>query len=303
MLKLVTDENEIIKYQEILEKTLKTTLASTKTASLGTPNGTFNIELNYNDDIWFGTFEEEIWYWNSFGLFNELDFNRTNKILLEINIKTSELSKHGGGFVIDEKSNVFLFHRGNLNHLKNRFLAWYRKNRNSLKTIDDGKKGEEVIIIGSIISKDFIKMFTTYVRDVSLFRTLVSEQKQETILHENDTDVSIDSFQRDFENTNLEQVERIIFVPKRDQKIVKKAKELANGKCRLCESNAPFKTPEGEPYLEVHHVIRLADDNEADSLDNVVALCPNCHRKMHSLEKEALKKDIEKLTKIAKSQK
>ena len=52
-----------------------------------------------------------------------------------------------------------------------------------------------------------------------------------------------------------------------------------------------------ESYLECHHVKLLARGGE-DIIDNAVALCPNCHRKMHSL---SLKSDIKKLfTKIEK---
>lgn len=35
-----------------------------------------------------------------------------------------------------------------------------------------------------------------------------------------------------------------------------------------------------KPYLESHHIIWLAAGG-ADSVDNTIALCPNCHRKMH----------------------
>lgn len=56
-------------------------------------------------------------------------------------------------------------------------------------------------------------------------------------------------------------------------------KRLANGRCDLCEQPAPFSTSEG-PYLECHHVERLADGGP-DTLLNTVALCPNCHRRMH----------------------
>ena len=35
-----------------------------------------------------------------------------------------------------------------------------------------------------------------------------------------------------------------------------------------------------EPFLEVHHVKSLSDGGE-DTLDNVIALCPNCHREKH----------------------
>jgi 5-methylcytosine-specific restriction protein A len=36
----------------------------------------------------------------------------------------------------------------------------------------------------------------------------------------------------------------------------------------------------GEPFLECHHIQRLADNGE-DGPTNTVALCPNCHRRMH----------------------
>ncbi len=68
-------------------------------------------------------------------------------------------------------------------------------------------------------------------------------------------------------------------------------KRRANGKCELCEERAPFNNKNGEPYLESHHIIWLSKGG-MDTLDNTVALCPNCHRKMHSLN---LKGDIEKL--------
>ena len=57
-----------------------------------------------------------------------------------------------------------------------------------------------------------------------------------------------------------------------------KAKVLraAAGKCELCAEPAPFKKSNGLPYLEVHHVLRLADGG-ADKTFNAVALCPNCH--------------------------
>ena len=58
------------------------------------------------------------------------------------------------------------------------------------------------------------------------------------------------------------------------------ALERSNGICEYCESQAPFLTDDGEPYLEVHHMIQLADDGPDDP-ENVIALCPNCHRKAH----------------------
>lgn len=54
----------------------------------------------------------------------------------------------------------------------------------------------------------------------------------------------------------------------------------ANGICEGCGNPAPFKTPQG-PYLECHHIHRLTDGGP-DHPDNVVGLCPNCHRRAHS---------------------
>jgi 5-methylcytosine-specific restriction enzyme A len=55
----------------------------------------------------------------------------------------------------------------------------------------------------------------------------------------------------------------------------------ANGKCEECKKPAPFiRRASGTPYLEVHHMIHLSDGGE-DSVENVLALCPNCHRQKH----------------------
>ncbi|MFM5358466.1 HNH endonuclease [Aeromonas veronii] len=41
-----------------------------------------------------------------------------------------------------------------------------------------------------------------------------------------------------------------------------------------------MRIKDGTPYLEVHHKEKLADGGE-DTLENTIALCPNCHRKFH----------------------
>lgn len=81
----------------------------------------------------------------------------------------------------------------------------------------------------------------------------------------------------------------------RDEYIKLYALERADGNCQLCDKPAPFLKKNGSPYLEVHHINYLANKG-SDTIDNVAALCPNCHRKMHSLE---LQIDIDKLKKLA----
>lgn len=54
----------------------------------------------------------------------------------------------------------------------------------------------------------------------------------------------------------------------------------AAGKCECCQKTAPFVSASGDPYLEVHHVLQLADGG-SDTISNAVVLCPNCHRELH----------------------
>jgi 5-methylcytosine-specific restriction protein A len=71
-------------------------------------------------------------------------------------------------------------------------------------------------------------------------------------------------------------------------------KRRAQGVCELCSEAAPFKDSKDQPYLETHHIKWLAEGGE-DSIENTVALCPNCHRKMHVLN---LQSDREKLLQL-----
>lgn len=67
----------------------------------------------------------------------------------------------------------------------------------------------------------------------------------------------------------------------RNRYVAAEALARAAGKCEACLQSAPFaRVSNGKPYLEIHHKQRLADDGD-DTLDNVLALCPNCHRKAH----------------------
>jgi len=82
----------------------------------------------------------------------------------------------------------------------------------------------------------------------------------------------------------------------RSSAVSKETRRRAKGICQYCQQPAPFNDDKGDPYLEVHHVIWLSREGE-DSTENTVALCPNCHRRMHVLDRE---EDIEKLIAVIK---
>ena len=67
----------------------------------------------------------------------------------------------------------------------------------------------------------------------------------------------------------------------RNQDIIDETLFRANGICERCNCKAPFcRASDNTPYLEVHHKKQLSHGGE-DSLENAIALCPNCHREVH----------------------
>ncbi|WP_313667540.1 HNH endonuclease signature motif containing protein [Atlantibacter sp.] len=96
-------------------------------------------------------------------------------------------------------------------------------------------------------------------------------------------------------------ITKTVNVFERDPKVVEWVLFTSYGKCENCNSDAPFISINGEPFLEVHHVVSLSAGGP-DTVDNCVALCPNCHRKMHfSNEHEDLKSALySKITRLKK---
>lgn len=90
-------------------------------------------------------------------------------------------------------------------------------------------------------------------------------------------------------NSNLNKGKRLSRLVKskvyeRDPYIRDFVKSIANGICQLCEQIAPFEV-NGEPYLHVHHIEYLAKGGE-DTIENSIAVCPNCHDRIHILKLE-----------------
>jgi 5-methylcytosine-specific restriction protein A len=67
----------------------------------------------------------------------------------------------------------------------------------------------------------------------------------------------------------------------RSRKVAHYVLMRAQGACESCEKPAPFMKKDGTPYLEPHHVNRLSDGG-LDHPRFVGAVCPSCHREIHS---------------------
>lgn len=64
-----------------------------------------------------------------------------------------------------------------------------------------------------------------------------------------------------------------------DARAAASARARAAGHCELCGAPAPFRTPAGEPYLEIH-LITPFDKGGTNDASNMAALCPNCNRRI-----------------------
>ncbi|QGH35116.1 HNH endonuclease [Gracilibacillus salitolerans] len=131
------------------------------------------------------------------------------------------------------------------------------------------------LIAKELMDKDFFRKQKKVVRLTTLELRKRAEQTRSTVVGSR--------------NTLVNTYERNLYV-------TEYAKRRANGICELCEQPAPFLNKKGEPYLETHHIDWLSNGGK-DTIKNTVALCPNCHRKMHAVDS---KEDIIKLKEIRK---
>jgi predicted HNH restriction endonuclease len=67
----------------------------------------------------------------------------------------------------------------------------------------------------------------------------------------------------------------------------------ADGECETPGCSRPlFTRDDGNPYLEVHHIVPLGEGGE-DTLENAAGLCPHCHRELHfGKRRAALRKTL-----------
>lgn len=76
---------------------------------------------------------------------------------------------------------------------------------------------------------------------------------------------------------------------KRNPSIAKRVLESNNYRCAIDSSHLTFQTRSDVPYMEAHHLIpctvsnsqRFQEKSKLDREENIVCICPNCHRAIH----------------------
>jgi len=90
-----------------------------------------------------------------------------------------------------------------------------------------------------------------------------------------------------------------------DPKLAKTILQLAEYKCELkvtlpTENHATFETSGNHVYLEAHHLIPMKAQKDfpgqnLDRVENIVALCPTCHKAVHYGTREEIIKHLKPL--------
>ena len=109
---------------------------------------------------------------------------------------------------------------------------------------------------------------------------LESELESESSFEQDVLDAFAEDLSSVIGNDNPRQREVRTYQYVRDPKVVAYALRKANGVCFDCGARPFISRMTGHPYLEVHHVVTLKNGG-MDTPENVVALCPNCHRQRH----------------------
>ncbi|MBX8456246.1 HNH endonuclease [Apilactobacillus kunkeei] len=136
------------------------------------------------------------------------------------------------------------------------------QDKNSLieKNIIDRCTKKEIIIISKLSEKDLSKR----AKINSQINIRRSEKSNGTKYHAKNRFVKSQIFERDIY-------------------IAEYVKKIANGHCQLCDQPAPFIDDKGTPFLHSHHIKYLSEGG-LDTIDNSIAVCPNCHAKIHHLK-------------------
>lgn len=155
------------------------------------------------------------------------------------------------------------------------------------------------------ISCDLLRHLLLTESEISFTPSIIKINKNKSLEKIDEIDVSNEEkfnlLKNKIQNIDVKKETRNVLTTQfvRNEYIREYARVRANGICELCDNPAPFKDYYGNPFLETHHVIFLSKGGD-DSIDNVVAICPNCHRKIHNLN---LEEDVNKLLEKLKNHK
>jgi len=172
---------------------------------------------------------------------------------------------------------------------------WEKKSPPDWSALLDELKGKEELLSDAKLAES-LGVTRGYLCSVRKGRKNISLELAETILSRLGRPNDITQMSQLFVPVKVRKRTQYL-VPKTQNVVQQHVKAIARGHCQLCGKPAPFNGPDGSPYLEVHLLVSL-EEGGSDTVENCVALCPNCHRKLHICPTSEDKQRLEQLGKI-----
>lgn len=212
---------------------------------------------SFYEDKWYG----DVLYYTGMGKFGDQQLTSQNKTLAESN-------KNGVAIYLCEvlESGKYIFH-GRVQLVQDPFQQDQKDSEGTLRKV--WIFPVKVVDANDVIDKEILDRYES-----------TKEQKAKGMSEE---ELKQKAKEHSGKKSSYRSVASTTYV--RDPYIAEYAKNQAKGICQLCGQKAPFNDKDGNPYLESHHIIWLSKGGD-DSIENTVALCPNCHRKMHVIANE-----------------
>ena len=269
---------------------------------VGFQGGQFELpEVFANNTIWFAhqslTDAPIPRNWNAFGA-GLPALRRSNDITVEVNIALHGVNRMVAGLFAlhDETGNTVLLHRGRIGGGQEgvgltSFMEWYPGKKLTFSDPSHDDEEESAIFVADLQSDEFLSQLESFVDAVRTFKSFHDRDNPRQV---SDADLQKKAATAPAKPKSSTTVS-VTFA--RNRYVAELAKRRAHGKCELCGQPAPFTNASDEPYLECHHIVWLAHGG-ADHPENTIALCPNCHRKMHVVNDP---KDIKTLQRRARA--
>lgn len=149
-----------------------------------------------------------------------------------------------------------------------------------------GDKGHTAFVLRKPVIEALLNLgIVNLKKDTTVYETQLLEDLEALLEQQIEQACRLPHFERQYRSSQFPSIPKrrdvIVSVFERNPYVIAEVLYRANGYCELCGAQAPFlRKSDGTPYLEVHHKIPLAEGGN-DTTENTVALCPNCHRRVH----------------------
>jgi len=179
MLKIITDEKAIHRYQQLFTRKIKAWGDEKIPVTLGHQGASVLARVWWSDELglWFFPGKgEENRYWNAFGT-ERPKLDAALSITCEINFpKKGNDRRIGGAFAQDSKGRIFVVHRGKLGGGRKGIgkALFERQYRGVWVDMEDGEENTSVAVVGLLPSPRFTRQLAQFINKIAKIKDMAA---------------------------------------------------------------------------------------------------------------------------------